>query len=633
MKSSDDRETRAQGSPETHRAGSGDGEPDAGTPAPKKKSRGARRAKSSRSLKSKGVKKPERKAPAPADDPKSSTASSSPDAARPDVADGPAPDGGAPTATVRTRRKPAARALDEAAGREAIKALGDAPTDADALAAWLAGFGIRIAREAIIDGHRPPFDYLVHAFFEGRASWDEREPRRPADCVVWASRGGGKTYLGAVATMLDLVFKPGIEVRILGGSLDQSRRMHAHLRRLFSHAPLVPTVKGDITERRLRLWNGSTVELLAQSQVSVRGTRVQKLRCDEVELFDPDVWEAAQLTTRSERLTIAGVGEREVRGAVECLSTMHLSQGLMHRLVREAGEGTRALFRWGVVDVLDRCGAEHACRAGDENGEAARALAASAAEDTGREGDCPLYQDCRGRAKRKTAGHVTVSDAVGMKRRVARATWESEMLCARTARAGSVYPEFDARVHVVDEAPPASVEVARWVAGIDFGYRTPTVILWGALDASNVLWIAGERCETGVRLEDHVRAMDAVALPRPAWIGADPAGSRADAQTGVSDLDVLRKAGHRVLARRLRVRVGLELVRARLAPAEGGARLFIHRRCEALIAALETYRFDPRHPERDEPLKDGPDHAADALRYLVVNLDMPPRTVRGSYTP
>ena len=43
----------------------------------------------------------------------------------------------------------------------------------------------------------------------------------------------------------------------------------------------------------------SPAGVLAQSQRSVRGLRVQKLRCDEVELFDPAVWEAAQLTTRS----------------------------------------------------------------------------------------------------------------------------------------------------------------------------------------------------------------------------------------------------------------------------------------------------------------------------------------------
>jgi len=205
------------------------------------------------------------------------------------------------------------------------------------------------------------------------------------------------------------------------------------------------------------------------------------------------------------------------------------------------------------------------------------------------------------------------------------------MLCLRASRSAAVFPEFDPRVHIVDEAPPAGVEVVRWIAGMDFGYRSPTVILWGAIDAANILWIVDERSARGMRLEEHVRAIGDAPWPRPEWIGADPAGRRTDAQTGVTDAEVLRRAGYRVIDRRFRQRDGLDLVRARLAPAEGGARLFVHRRCATLIESLEKYRFDERRPERDEPVKDGFDHAPDALRYMVQNLDRPPRTARGSY--
>ena len=42
-------------------------------------------------------------------------------------------------------------------------------------------------------------------------------------------RGAGKTRLGAIATLLDLLHKPGINIRILAGSLEQSLRMWEHL--------------------------------------------------------------------------------------------------------------------------------------------------------------------------------------------------------------------------------------------------------------------------------------------------------------------------------------------------------------------------------------------------------------------
>ena len=68
--------------------------------------------------------------------------------------------------------------------------------------------GFNMPHEVLIEGHASPFSYLCHTFFE---SEEDNEPR---DCVVWANRGGGKTQLGAIATLLDLIFKPGIQVLI-----------------------------------------------------------------------------------------------------------------------------------------------------------------------------------------------------------------------------------------------------------------------------------------------------------------------------------------------------------------------------------------------------------------------------------
>ena len=47
------------------------------------------------------------------------------------------------------------------------------------------------------------------------------------------------TYERAIATLLDMVHKPGIQVRILGGSLEQSCRMHEHLRRMLERLQAV----------------------------------------------------------------------------------------------------------------------------------------------------------------------------------------------------------------------------------------------------------------------------------------------------------------------------------------------------------------------------------------------------------
>lgn len=454
------------------------------------------------------------------------------------------------------------------------------------------------------DGHAAPFDYIAHAFFEGEVPGHQPVP---ADCIVWANRGGGKTFLGAVATMLDLVFKPGIQVRILAGSLEQASRMHEHLRTLFEREVLKGEVKGRITERRIVLHNGSRVELLAPSQASVRGVRPQKLRCDEVELFDPDVWSAAQLTTRS--VTIDG---RRVRGAIECLSTMHRPHGLMSRLIEE---GSRTVFKWGLVDVLERCGEEHACNPPGH--------------------PCPLLRECNERAKAmdRLPGHMSVRDAITLKSRVAPHVWESEMLCTRPSRSDCVIPEFDRDRHVVEQLPweTGGESPDFWAAGMDFGLHSPTVFLWAAVRGGCV-YVVDERHESGVTLDVHIREILGSTLPRPEWIGADPSGGNRSEQTGRSSIECLKRAGFAVRARRAPIVEGLSLIRARLNPADGSpARLIVHARCRRLIESLESYHYDAEQPFKDEPVKDGPDHAVDALRYLLTNLDRPFSWGQGRY--
>lgn len=522
-----------------------------------------------------------------------------------------------------------------------------APSTPEELHVWIEReLHLTLVRKAIVEGHAAPFDYVLHSFFEGRGALQRGEDLgttqalpQPSlrdgaqDCIVWANRGGGKTFLGAVATLLDLLFKPGIEIRILGGSMEQSRRMHAHLRRLIDprrNERIAAEVSGKITERRIVLRNGSEVELLAQSQASVRGTRVQKLRCDEVELFDREVWEAAQLTTRSK-----ACGEFDVRGTIECLSTMHLPHGMMHELLGEAAEGKRALFKWGVVDSLGACGSERSCTTPPEQEEQ-------------HERECSLWAECAGKAKQagRVVGHITIDDAIRMKSRVSLRTWQAEMLCLRPRRTDCVLPEFEVGSHVFEHGAPTG-EGVRWVGGMDFGFRNATVILWACVDAEGVLWVMDERYEQEKLLGDHIEALvegrpratpkagrDMRLWPKLAWVGVDPAGTQTHEQTAMSNVQQMKRAGLTVRTKKLALVHGLELIRARLRPAGAGVkpRLYVHARCVKLIESLERYHYDANRPESDAPVKDGFDHAVDALRYLVQNLDRPVKVASGSYT-
>lgn len=473
---------------------------------------------------------------------------------------------------------------------------------------------IHIPTIAIEPGSSPPMDYLAHTFFEGRpptrrprAAGSARAQRAPADCVVWANRGGGKTFLGAVATMLDLVYKRGIQVRILGGSLEQSHRMQEHLRRLFEHEALAGFVRrgrAPAAKRRITLNNDSAAEVLAASETSVRGVRVQKLRCDEADLFDPALWSAAQLTTRS--MSCPGPWGPTVRGAVEALSTMHKPFGLMWDLTRPGRPAP--VFRWGLVDVLARCADTESCEA------------------------CNLWDDCRGAAKlRKAPGHVPIADARAMKFRVDAHTWASEMLCKEPGRRDLVYPEFEARRHVygdgaLPENAPHDPAHCAWVMGIDFGFRDETALLLARVDHSGTLWVEREHIQPETRLERHVEIMSAWAehlggTRTIAWVAADPSGNAASRQTGRADCELIRAAGFTVRTRGSRIAEGIQLLRNRLGAPETTPRLFIHARCIRLIECLRRYHYDSADPRSRIPAKGEHDHACDALRYMVIALD------------
>jgi hypothetical protein len=164
--------------------------------------------------------------------------------------------------------------------------------------------GMNVPDKKICPNHSAPIDYLWHAFncdnrlIENVGANPCVRPLGNADCILWANRGGGKTQLAAAATLLDCIFKPNCQVRILGGSLEQSKRMYEYLVS-FTDSNFADSLKDRAYVGKCKFKNNSRVEVLTQSARNVRGRHVQKLRCDEVELFDPDILTAAHFVPTS----------------------------------------------------------------------------------------------------------------------------------------------------------------------------------------------------------------------------------------------------------------------------------------------------------------------------------------------
>lgn len=445
--------------------------------------------------------------------------------------------------------------------------------------------GIRVPLKPVCRHHDAPMDYLWGAY---------REPAR--DMVVWASRGGGKTRLGAAATLLDLLHKPGVQVRILGGSLDQSRRMWDYLLPDLERLAGQEMVKANVG-REVRLENGSRAAVLSQSQRAVRGLRVQKLRCDEVELFDEEVWRAAQFATRSERMKVrrcylhAGESKEMVRGVIEGMSTFHKPWGLMSKVVERAQERGVKVLRWCVLDVLERCPPERECAS------------------------CLLREECGGVAKERCDGFFRIEDAIAMKQRSSAEAWASEMCCRRPSTEGQVFGTFDRDVHVRERL---AGEVKEMSLAVDFGFHMPFVCLWVATLADGRTHVVDEYVQSGRTVDVHMEEVEKRAAGKVRVIACDPAGSGPNDQTAISNVQLLRKRGYQVRTRHTRIAEGLEAIRFGLRAATGEPRLFVSPKCRRLIKALECYHYGEGGGE--SPLKDGEhDHLIDALRYHFVN--------------
>ena len=467
--------------------------------------------------------------------------------------------------------------------------------------------GIDVPDTKICPEHNSPMDYLWYTYHESSFANGEsnHKPQIPNhkprttnnDAIIWANRAGGKTELAAIATLADCVFKPGCQVRILGGSGEQAGRMYEYLTG-FLNTGFEQFLAGPVLKDKCHFTNGSAVEVLTQSATSVRGQHVHKLRCDELELFDEDVFAAAKFTTHS----TAGI-----TAAMEMISTMHRPFGLMQRVVSSAGRFGTPIFKWCVWEVIERC-TDRSCSR------------------------CPLWPDCGGKAK-KAVGYLKIDDCITQMRRASRAAFEAEMLCKKPSLENVVFDEFEPAVHVqsIDYNPALPLYRA-----LDFGFVNPFVCLWIQVDDAGLVRVIDEYVRSRATIDVHAEEIKSrTPIPEEQLAGTfcDPAGKSVNDVTGSSAVRELRALGIVTRFRRSSVLEGIELIRRAIRSGDGRSSLIISPRCQRLIEAMQCYHYPEFGSSADElPLKDGLyDHPIDALRYFFVNYNRPSKTTSRRY--
>lgn len=216
------------------------------------------------------------------------------------------------------------------------------PQNDEELWYWVrAILGVAIPRERVCENHRAPFEAFADAYFAR------------APIAVWkASRGfGGKSFLLSLLSLTESITLRAA-VNLLGGSLEQSKRVLAYLngtdpntKGLLWDAPLAPRylIENDLVTE-FKLSNGGNLKALAASQKSVRGPHPQRLRLDEVDEMKLSIFDAAMGQTMSAR----GVLSQTVAA-----STHQNPDGTFSEILKRAGSNGWPFYEWCYRESLE----------------------------------------------------------------------------------------------------------------------------------------------------------------------------------------------------------------------------------------------------------------------------------------
>lgn len=424
--------------------------------------------------------------------------------------------------------------------------------------------------------------------FCGKCPQEQFHTATEADVLYGGASGGGKSHAITAEGIKWCARYPGLRVLLVRKSYDELEESIFPALRKFGYAQAVGA-RWNGVKNELRFPNGSyfrfryleTIDDAARRQ----GGEYQLLLVDELALMMPGVVDIL----RYERLRSAGglpvIG---VRATSNPGGPDH--GGVKKRYVEATEDGTKV--------------------ATDEHGLTIRFIKAKATDnphlDPMQRKRLDAIPDPNRRAAMRDGDWGTFS--------------------------GAVFPQFSKERHTLD--PFSLPQSWRRYNGVDWGYTAPWAVLWGAVDEDDRLWIYRELYQRQVGEADQARMiLEAGAGEHIIARWADDAmwATRGDAKpiadiyadNGVHLTPAGKGPGSRI--------TGLQRWHSFLAEApacphhrslgqETCPRVHIFRNCPNLISEIESLPYATKGNTEDADPK-APDHAYDAGRYLLLNLD------------
>jgi len=184
---------------------------------------------------------------------------------------------------------------------------------------------------------------------------------------------------------------------------------------------------------------------------------------------------------------------------------------------------------------------------------------------------------------------------------------------------GAAFTEFDLDVHVI---PPFEIPIS-WerVKGIDYGYASESACVWATIDPDdNTLIIYRELYRKGLTGEDLAVMLTNMELEDPYSVQGvlDTAAWNRTGTTGPTVGETLQKAGHKLRrSDKNRIQGKIQIHEYLRVQPNGRPKLQIFSSCPNLIKELQGLPLDKSNPEDVDT--HAPDHAYDALRYLIMS--------------
>ena len=203
--------------------------------------------------------------------------------------------------------------------------------------------------------------------------------------------------------------------------------------------------------------------------------------------------------------------------------------------------------------------------------------------------------------------HIDPKEIEEARKELSPERFSQEYMAEFVKQEGLIYKDFKRTHHVVKTEPDVGM-VVEFIAGLDWGFEHPSVVLHCKVDRMGNVWVLDEwvkRHKTECEVVNYVASCNFNAVyPDP----ENKSGVESLSRAGVSVREVHKGSGS--------VAAGIDRVRHYLRE----NKIKVHERCLNTISEFETYSYQP---EKEEPQEEN-DDCLDALRYVISALQYNP---------